>query len=107
MIVPQNTMPSYISPCGLPFLERSCGRRRPDADRELPHEVEQAFRLLDLRQVASFGDWFEASVGERLGIDTTIFKVCHAIALSPGNENWDFHMPEATLYLWITAQPLA
>lgn len=76
------------------------------SDRELPHEVEQALRLLDLRQVTSFGDRFEASIGERLDIDTTILKVCHTITLSPGNKNRDFHMLEAALKLWITTQPL-
>jgi len=49
-------VPSWL---GVPGI----GRRRPDADRELPHEVEQASRLLDLRQMARFGDRFEASVG--------------------------------------------
>src|SRR6266704_4743005 len=96
-------MPSYVSPCGLTFLERSCGWRRPDADRELPHEGEQAFRLLDLRKVTSFWDEFEASVRERLGIGTAILRVDHAITLSPRNEDWDAHAAEATTQLWIAA----
>src|SRR5438270_9213562 len=66
----QNMMPSHASLMGSTFLERSCDRRRRDAVRELPHEVEQALRLLDLRDVASLGDELEASVGQRLGIGT-------------------------------------
>src|SRR5579859_1287181 len=72
------------------------------ADRELPHEGEQAFRLLDLRKVTSLWDEFEASVRERLGIGTAILRVDHAIALSPHNQDWDAHMPEPPPQLWIT-----
>src|SRR6266849_2780553 len=82
-------------------------RRRRDTLRELPHEVEQAFRLLDMRKMTSFWDEFEASVGERLGIGTTILRVDHAITLSPHHEGWDSHAPEPPPQLWIThALPL-
>src|SRR5258708_33754890 len=78
-----------------------------DAGRELPHEFEQARRLLDLRKVAGFWDELETSIRERLGIDTTIIRVYHAITLSPNNEGRDSHPPEAPPQLWIThAQPL-
>src|SRR5258708_34220159 len=73
-----------------------------DAGRELPHEFEQARRLLDLRKVAGFGDELETSVRERLGIDTTIIRVYHAITLSPNNEGRDSHPPEAPPQPWIT-----
>ncbi len=82
-------------------------RRRRDAVRELPHEGEQAFRLLDLRKVASFWDELETSVRERLGIDTTILRIYHAITLSPHHEGRDSHAPEPPPQLWIThALPL-
>src|SRR6266702_1078111 len=95
-------MPSYVSPCGLTFLERSCGWRRPDADRELPHEGEQAFRLLDLRKVTGFWDKFEACIRERLGIGTSILRVDHAITHSPHHEDRDAHPLEPSPQLGIT-----
>ena len=104
----ENRMPSTIRACGSTFLERSCDlRRSSDAVRELPHEGEQAFRLLDLRKVAGFWDELEARVRERLGIDTTILREYHAITLSPNNEDRDAHAPEPPPQLWIThALPL-
>ena len=65
------------------FLGRFCNRRRRrDAVRELPHECEQALGLLDLREVTSLWDEFEASVGQRLGVGATVIRVCDAIALA-------------------------
>ncbi len=77
-------------------------RRRRDAVRELPHEGEQALRLLKLRKMTSFWDELEASVRERLGIDTTILSVDHAITRSPRHEDRDSHVLEAVFQLRIT-----
>src|SRR5450432_4055338 len=74
-------------------------RQRGGAERELPHEGEQALRLLDLWKVTSFWDQFEASVGERLGIGMAIHRVEDTIALSPRNQDWDVHALEPALQL--------
>src|SRR5438128_6077755 len=98
----QNMMPSHDSLMGSTFLERSCDRRRRrDAVRELPHEFEQALRLLDLRDVASFWDECEASVGQRLGVGTAIVRVHDAIALAPDNECRNPHATKSATQLRI------
>src|SRR5216683_3023240 len=82
-------------------------RRRRDTVRELPHEGEQAFGLLNLRKMTSFWDEFEASVRERFGIGTTILRIYHAVTLSPHHEGRDSHPPEPPPQLGIThALPL-
>ena len=59
------------------------------------------FRLLDLRKVTSFWDEFEASVRERLGIGTAIFRVYNAVALAPDDEDRDSHVAKPPPQLWI------
>src|SRR5438128_10264274 len=98
----QNMMPSHASLMGSTFLERSCDRRRRcDAVREFPHECEQALRLLDLRDVASFWDELEASVGQRLGIGTAIIRIHNAITLAPDNECRNLHATKSAAQLRI------
>src|SRR5260370_26860206 len=52
--------------------------------------------------MTSFWDELEASVRERLGIDTTILSVDHAITRSPRHEHRDSHAPEPPPQLGIT-----
>src|SRR6266851_4951878 len=87
---------------GSTFLERSCDRRHSrDAVRELPHEFEQALRLLDLRDVTCLWDEFEASVGQRFGVGTAIVSVYDAIALAPDNECRNRHATKSAAQLRI------